>query len=276
MRRRRSATWSSSTSDRARQTVYLSWTRYTPIAGESNSYLAQNVLASSNDRGATWSGLRIVADQSRDGFPQLAVTSDGTLVYTTAARGQNAYLSRSSTDGGATFSVPQIIAKGGLSFFSPGGTIASWMQNVVAFRGDLYCVYPVWEGVFFTRSQDGGQSWSPPLHLAGNFGRALRPAIAVDQTTGSIIVSWIDAQDDPTAMTFRLYAAQSDDGGATFSTPAAFSPPFPGGSDIGDYDGAVVVRKGFGLAAFSSGGGYLTVARLALTPLPARRRAVRH
>jgi hypothetical protein len=40
-----------------------------PIAGESNSYLAQNVLASSNDRGATWSQTRIAADQSRDGSP---------------------------------------------------------------------------------------------------------------------------------------------------------------------------------------------------------------
>src|SRR4051812_34259386 len=48
------------------------------------------------------------------------------------------------------------------------------MQNVVAFRGDLYCVYPVWEGVFFTRSQDGGQSWSTPLHLSGKFGSAVQ------------------------------------------------------------------------------------------------------
>jgi hypothetical protein len=138
-------------------------------------------------------------------------------------------------------------------------------------QADAHRVYAVWEGVFFTRSQDGGQSWSTPLHLAGKFGSAVRRRSPSIRASGSILVSWIDAQDDPTDTTYRFYAVQSDDGGATFS------PPFAGGSDIGDFDGAAVVRKGFGLAAFSSGGGYLTVARLALTPPPPpRRRAVRH
>jgi hypothetical protein len=150
------------------------------------------------------------------------------------------------------------------------------MQNVVAFRGDVYCVYPMWEGVFFTRSRDGGQSWSEPLHLAGKFGGAVRPSIAVDNAMGSMIVSWIDSRDDTKGLTFRLYAAQSDDGGATFSTPAAFSPPFAAGDEIGDFNGSVVIRKGLGVTAFSPGGGYLTAARLELSPAPPRRRAAGH
>lgn len=266
--------------DRAHGVVYLSWTRYTPIAGENNSYLSNNVLAASHDRGATWSEARSADDRARDGFPQMAVTADGTIIYTTADPGQNAYLSRVSTDGGVTFSAPQAIGKGGLSFFLPANpstfAFASWMQNVVAFRGDVYCVYPVWEGVFYTRSRDGGQTWSTPLHVAGRIGGAARPSIAVDERSGSIIVSWIDSVDDPKGATYRLYAAQSDDGGATFSTPVAFSPPFPAGADIGDFDGSVVIRKGLGLAAFSPGGGYLTVARVELAPAPPRRRAAGH
>ncbi len=264
------------TVDRTRGTVYLTWTRYTPIAGESSSFLAQNVVAGSSDRGATWGQPRTIASGVREGFGQLAVTADGTLVFTAADTTRNAYVARLSTDGGATFGDSVVIATGALRFFLPNGVFASWMQNVVAFRGDVYCVYPVWDGVFFTRSHDGGQSWSEPLHLAGRIGNAVRPSIAVDEATGSIIVSWIDCHDDPTGAMYRLYAAQSDDGGTTFSTPLAFSPPFPAGSDIGDYDGAVVVRKGIGLAAFSSAGGYLTAARLVLTAPPPRRRAARH
>jgi len=263
------------TADRARGTVYLIWTRYTP-AGQNSSFLAQNVVAASTDRGATWGQPRTIANAVREGFGQLAVTADGTLVFTAADTSRNAYVARVSTDGGATFSDSVVIGTGGLKFFFPSGLFASWMQNVVAFRGDLYCVYPVWDGIFFTRSRDGGQTWSAPLHLAGRIGNAVRPSIAVDEATGSIIVSWIDCHDDPTGTLYRLYAAQSDDGGTTFSTPLAFSPPFPAGADIGDYNGLVVVRKGTGLTAFSSTGGYLTAARLVLTPPPPRRRAARH
>lgn len=263
------------TFDRAHATVYLTWTRLTAVAG-STTHTSAHVVAASTDRGATWQTRTVMNDQ-RDGWPQSAVTADGTVVYTVSDRLSSSYLSNVSTDGAASFSNAQVIVKGGLWYTTPAAAaaFAAWMQNVTAHGNNVYVVSPMWEGVYFSRSTDAGQTWSTPLHLAGRFGGAVRPSVAVDDATGNIIVCWLDAKDDPNSVMYRLYAAQSDDGGATFSTPAAFSPPFAVDGNIGDFNSTIVFRKGSAVTAFSTAGGYLTAARVILTPPAPRRRAAR-
>jgi len=254
--------------DRIRGTLYLTWTR-------NNFAAAQTMIASSMDRGATWSTPR--ATSNGEGSSQAAVTADGALVVTSLDGTNERFLSRFSTDGGASFSDPEVIGVNATPLrLPPTNTYAPAVQSTAAFRRDVYCAFPTRTGVFFTRTRDGGKTWSAPLALAGAAGYAIMPSVAVDDTSGAVIVSWLDARDDPSGAAFRLYAAQSLDAGATFEAPVAFSPPFPGGHILGDYNGTLMLRKGAAVTTFASDGGYLNAVRLTFTPPPPRRRAGRH
>ncbi len=253
--------------DRVRGTLYLAWTRNRPAP--------QNVIAISTDRGATWSAPKPIADG--EGSAQAAATADGTLIVTSVDLTNERFLARVSTDGGATFSDPQVIGVNVIPLrLPPTNTYSPAVQSTIAYGGDVYCAYPTRTGIFFTRTRDGGKTWSAPLPLAGAAGYAIMPSVGVDEATGNVIVAWLDARDDPSGAMFRLYAAQSSDGGATFDAPLAFSPPFPGGNVLGDYNGTHVLQKGVAVTTFASAGGSLNAVRLTFTPPPPRRRAARH
>ena len=70
----------------------------------------------------------------------------------------------------------------------------------------------------------------------------------------------------------RLYGTRSTDGGATFESPRAFSPPFAAGGWFGDLDEMIVLGTGTVLRTFSPSG-YLTAARLSFVT---RCRAANH
>ncbi|HEV2720511.1 MAG TPA: sialidase family protein [Thermoanaerobaculia bacterium] len=255
--------------DPIRGTLVLTWTR-NPFGAPS-----QNMIAISTDRGATWSTPRAMS--SGESSAQAVATADGTLVVTSLDLTNGKFLARFSADGGASFSAPQEIGVNADFFrLPPTNAFSPAVQSTAAFRGDVYCAYPTRTGVFFTRSRDGGKTWSAPLPLAGAHGYAILPSLAVDEVSGDVVVSWLDARDDPDQATFRLYAAQSHDGGATFDAPLAFSPSFGGGSVMGDYNGSLVIQKGVVVTTFSASGGYLNAARLVFAPPPTRRRAARH
>ena len=255
--------------DRIRGTLYLTWTRDPPFG------TPQNMIASSTDRGATWSTPNKISDG--DSSAQAVVTSDGTLVVTSVDAAHNQFLSRYSENGGATFSNPQVIGENAdFIRLPPTNTFSPAVQSTVAYRGELYCAFPTRTGVFFTRTGDGGKTWPAPLPLGGANGYAILPYVAVDDASGDVIVSWLDGRDDPSGATFRLYAAQSHDGGAMFDAPQAFSPSFAGGQILGDYNGMLVLQKGVAVTTFASAGGYLNAVRLTFAPPPPRRRSARH
>ena len=77
--------------------------------------------------------------------------------------------------------------------------------------------------VFFTRSLDGGATWSPRLNLSTNAGTSIRPAIAVD-ATGKIYVAW----GDDTAGKYHVLLRVSGDQGATWSSTIDVTPDVPG------------------------------------------------
>jgi hypothetical protein len=254
--------------DRITNTLYLAWTRNAPGS-------SQSVIASSADRGAHWSTPLAVSNSNHENSVQAVVTASGTLVVTSFNATIETYLSRFSNDRGATFSAPQSIGSEASTYHvAPSNAYVSPVQTTVAFRDDVYLAFPTRKGVFFTRSRDGGQMWSDPLRLGGASGYAIMPSIAVDENSGDVMVSWLDSRDDASGATYRLYAAQSSDGGASFDAPLAFSPPFAIGTPLGDYDGSVAIQKGVAVTTFAAAGGHLNVVRLAFTPPPPRRRAV--
>jgi len=101
--------------------------------------------------------------------------------------------------------------------------------------------------IFLTYSDDGGRSWSNPVQvnndtaaldgfsaantLTGNpadivTGRTqFQPELAVDQTTGTLVVSWQDARDDAANARVATYITTSIDGGQTFGDQVYANPP---------------------------------------------------
>ena len=98
--------------------------------------------------------------------------------------------------------------------------------------------------IFLTFSDDGGRTWSSPEEvnddssdtdgLTGsneqNFndvftGRTqFQPAVAVDPATGTLVVAWRDARNDPNNTLVSTYISTSIDGGATFSDQTYANP----------------------------------------------------
>jgi hypothetical protein len=253
--------------DRVRGTVYATWSRTEGSGGE------DVVLQTSTDRGATWSAPAAVTPK-REELAQIAALSNGTLVEANYDGDGQAFVSRYSSTGGAFWSGPVVIGYAGNAFISPGTKTQSPPLAVLAsYRDELYAVLPTAASISFTRSRDGGKSWSAPLQLGGVHGDAVLPSLAVDDASGTIFVSWMDGRDDATNATLRLYGTRSTDGGATFEAPRPFSPPFTAGGRIADTEGMVSLGDGTALKAFSPAGGYLTAARLFFVT---HRRAVNH
>jgi hypothetical protein len=96
-------------------------------------------------------------------------------------------------------------------------------QIAVDARGNINIVWrdnsPGNSSVFFSRSSDGGATFSAPVNLSNNpGGSALFPQIAVD-SAGNIYVAWFDSSAESPSIFFR----RSTDGGTTFSP--SFSGP---------------------------------------------------
>jgi subtilisin-like proprotein convertase family protein len=92
-------------------------------------------------------------------------------------------------------------------------------------------------------SSDGGKTWTAPITVnddnavadgfsesvnLGNFihGRPqFEPAVAVDQTTGTLVVTFYDGRDDPARARVGRYIGTSIDGGQTFSAQTYLNTP---------------------------------------------------
>jgi hypothetical protein len=76
-------------------------------------------------------------------------------------------------------------------------------------------------GVWLVRSDDAGDTWTLPLPVTtieGESKRHFNAQAAVDER-GNVMVVWYEAADQDRC--FRVFAASSDDGGESFSSPQA-------------------------------------------------------
>src|SRR6267378_3895083 len=119
------------------------------------------------------------------------------------------------------FSPPQNLSS------NPGASY--YPQFAVDSQGSINIVWldqsPGYNAVFFSRSTDGGATFSTPQNLSNSPAGSSSPQIAVD--SGNINVVWVDN----TPSNYQIFFSGSIDGGATFSTPKNISNDPRGAAD---------------------------------------------
>src|SRR5712691_4339909 len=143
--------------------------------------------------------------------PQMAVDTSGNINAVwedDTANNSNILFSR-SMDGGVTFSTPTNVSKSSGFSFSPriavdtnGGVNVVWVDNT-----------PGHQTIFFSRSTDGGVTFSTPVNISNDPSDSANPQIAVD-ATGNISVVW-----ENDTINLGVFYAHSTDGGVSFSSP---------------------------------------------------------
>lgn len=108
-----------------------------------------------------------------------------------------------------------------------GGASQVWIatnQNDGPQRGWVYVLSSSQTGndpadVMFSRSTDGGQTWSAPIRVNDDApGQDYQWMAAMSMAPGGRLdAAWFDTRDDPGHLLSRLYYAHSYDGGATWS-----------------------------------------------------------
>jgi Bacterial Ig-like domain (group 3) len=129
----------------------------------------------------------------------------------------------------------------------------AWDRSGGAHNGRVYLVYVDATSVgsnntdiYVRHSDNNGSTWSSAVKVNDDTttNSQLQPAIAVDQSTGNIAVTWYDCRNAGSAdVTVQLFGAVSTDGGATFSPNVQISAGTTnatvaavGSFNLGDYD----------------------------------------
>lgn len=193
----------------ANGTIYMAW--------EDDTNTNSNILFSrSTDSGATFTAPINLSNTSGFSFnPRIAVGSAGnvSVVWEDDTPGNTVIMFSHSTNSGANFTAAVNLSN---------DTADSGSQQIAADTAGN--IYVVWEhdslnlGIFFSRSTDGGNTFSAPAVLSTNASGSFSPQIAMG-LNGNLGVVW----EDDTAVTSDISFSHSSDYGATFSIPESLS-----------------------------------------------------
>ncbi|HUG99449.1 MAG TPA: sialidase family protein [Gammaproteobacteria bacterium] len=139
------------------------------------------------------------------------------IVFSGGTHGGEIFFARSS-DGGRSFSVPrnlsQTQAGAGKGRLSRHRWSNGSLDLALGPRGEVYAAWTEYEGPLrFSRSTDGGETFSAPLQLAGgeNLFPARGPSLAAG-TDGTIYLAWTIGENARAG----IHLARSTDGGRSF------------------------------------------------------------
>jgi len=189
------------------------------------------LVARSSDDGATWTApqplnANAATDSGSDGYPPV-VKNDGSGVWLaiwpsddslggTVGGDLDLFVSR-STDQGATWSGPVVLDPQAASDAVDDREIS------LAFGGGVYGA--IWQSsdgadqeIKFSRSTDGGESWSPPQALTANSWDDTRPVLATDGQDRWVAV-W-ESNEGIVGGEGDLLTSRSSNGGVTWTSPA--------------------------------------------------------
>ncbi len=231
--------------------IYVAWDHAT---GNSSSTKNGNdvLLSTSDDGGVTFSAPVSVSGPFTGKTGGIAadpyVTGGGTLHVAWQDYAHGTIVDASSTDGGATFSSPHLIADvGGFQFNIAAQNLRGALvyPSCGAAGTTLYCSYmdgsDAATSVYLAKSTDGGATWTSTTVPAG--GDQFNQWLAIDGS--SINVAYYDTGTHGATAT-RYTLARSTNGGASWTTtPIATAttdetccaPSVDLGNQYGDYEG---------------------------------------
>jgi hypothetical protein len=248
--------------------IYVAWDR--PGGGMR--------FARSTDKGVTWSRVSTLSTDGAIGA-HLTTGPSGELYVAWPDTGSREIRIRKSTNGGASFAARRVIARTNDSFevsipamcrrkaliyVSLGvdrstGPRRGWVYAVWTDRNgtatDPDCVGVASDSnsnVYFSRSTDGGATWSAPQIIHSNPPKTdqFNQWMDVDPFDGTIHVMYYDTRDDPGRKKAHVYYIASRDGGTTWVdesrvTTAPTDETVAGadtGNQYGDYNGLAAYR----------------------------------
>jgi len=248
-------------------------------------------FARTTNFGASWETARKIYDPATDGpgqgrnddisGNQILVLPDGTLVdgfdlihndNAQGRRGGKIALIR-STDKGVTWEKRAIIVAQDQSIVVTDPTTGAAVRSgdlVPEFAVDRSSnalthgnLYAVWQDarfsngdhneIAFSRSSDGGSTWSLPKRISTPTGKSAFTAVIDVNDNGTIGVVYYDFRNDDSAapLATDVWITTSADGGATWSEQHVSGPfdmakaPVAGGLFVGDYAGLVAAAVAF-------------------------------
>lgn len=248
--------------------IYVTW----DIPGQGMRF------ARSTDKGATWSAVSTLSDDSAIGA-HLTTGPSGELYVVWPDVASKEIRMRKSTDGGATFApVKKIVTTNDAYEVSIPATCRRKVLIYVSVgvdrsrgpgKGQVYVAWTDRNGstgdpgcngiasasnsnIYFSRSTNGGNNWSTPaiIHTNPEKTDQFNQWLDVDPDNGAIHVIFYDTRDDPDRKKTHVYYIRSDDGGNTWkdetrvTTASTDETGIPAdlGNQYGDYNGLVAYR----------------------------------
>jgi hypothetical protein len=249
------------TTSEHRGNLYVVWTRF-------SGYSTRIHSTTSKDEGQTWTDPVMVSDQVDVQWPVPCVGKDGTLYTAWVKLFPHAVMLDRSFDAGATWGTDITVTNLPLIGDIPiriDGFIGTFPFPAMdaditngPYAGNLYIAY-LDQGanasmdIFFTRSEDRGETWSDPVPIVGEDvpdNDQFHPWLTVDNT-GVIHVIFYDQRNGIADDLLDIYYVSSEDGGHTWSEPlrvtdvsskpirtGVFSTPMPMPAELmGEYIG---------------------------------------
>ena len=218
----------------------------------------------STDTGFTWNTAAAISNETNLQGSQPLFLPNGNCVVVYWNFGTSQASERleavNSTDGGTTFGSPHIIASA-TEYNEPAIRTGSFLPSAVGDRTtqNVYVVYQTLLAgnprIAFTKSTDGGITWSTPFAISNNppGSGVFNPAINVSPDGRTITVAFYDHRDNPgSTVLVDLYLAQSFDFGnnwqpnirlTSISTNASLAPLTSAGYMLGDYLGVAQTTR---------------------------------
>lgn len=173
------------------------------------------LVAKSTDGGLTFgTPVDVSRNIGTSSSPQFAVTgNDVYVVWQAKTTGKYQIIFAKSTDSGSTFSAPvNISANSGDSSF----------PKIIASGNDIYVAWSFTVtnkdyNVLFTKSTDGGATFTTPGNISNNSGDSGLPEMAVSGK--NVYVTW----ENNNLGNFEIFLSRSTDGGNTFTFPVNIS-----------------------------------------------------
>jgi BNR repeat-like domain len=261
--------------------VYATWDRLaspTDLNDPNAPFFGPTYFARSTDGGRTWSPARNIYDPGLNNQTianQIVVLPSGRLVdvFTLFRNGVTSIATIYSNDRGRTWSkrakVVDLLGSVGVTDPRDGAPVRTGEivpDIAVDPRPGTNNLYLVWQDarfngferdqIAFSRSTNGGRSWSRPKRISSNNSTQAFTASVDVNGRGQLGVTYYDFTFDTVAsipLQTDYWATRSADGGRTFTareriTPHSFdmrSAPFAGGYFVGDYEGLASVNRPF-------------------------------